>query len=155
MREGIGLAIAMLVVLIVFRVAHNELFGMVKNPANLAAVGVIWTTILSGLKQAVFGLLTLGVVVAVGSAVAGPSRWAVWTREHVGDFFKNWRERREGKKGKTPFMAFMDKYAWWFRVGGLVVGVLFLVLLPHVSGLAVILTVFVLLVYMGVIELLR
>ena len=155
MREGIGLAIAMLVVLIVFRVAHNELFGMVKNPANLAAVGVIWTTILSGLKQAVFGLLTLGVVVAVGSAVAGPSRWAVWTRVHVGDFFSNWRERREGKKGKTPFMAFMDKYAWWFRVGGLVVGVLFLVLLPHVSGLAVILTVFVLLVYMAVIELVR
>ena len=97
----------------------------------------------------------MGVVVAVGAAVAGPAKWAVRTREHVADFFANWRERREGKKGKTPFMAFMDKYAWWFRAGGLVVGVLFLVFLPHVSGLAVILTVFVLLVYMGVIEILR
>ena len=155
MWEAIGLAIAMLVVLVVFRVARNELFGMIKNPTNLAAADVIWATVLSGLKQAVFGLLTLGVVVAVGSAIAGPARWAVWTRTHVGDFFKHWRERREGKKGKTPFMAFMDKHAWWFRIGGLAVAVLFLVLLPHVSALAVLLTVVVLLVYMGVIELLR
>jgi hypothetical protein len=153
--EGIGLAIAMLVVLIVFRVAHNQLFGMIKHQENLAAADVIWWTILTGLRQAVFGLLALGVVVAIGAGVAGPSRWAVWTREHVGDFFANWRERREGKKGKTEFMAFMDKYAWWFRVGGLVVAVLFLVLLPHVSGLAVILTVVVLLVYLAVIEVLR
>ncbi len=155
MWEGIGLAIAMLVVLVVFRVARNELFGMIKNPTNLAAADVIWATVLSGLKSALFGLLTLGIVVAIGAAVAGPYGWAVWTREHVGDFFAHWRERREGKKGKTPFMAFMDKYAWWFRIGGLAVGVLFLVLLPHVSALAVLLTVIVLLVYMAVIELLR
>lgn len=155
LREGIGLAIAMLVAMVVFRVAHNELFGMIKNQSNLAAADVIWTTILSGLRQAAFGLLALGVLVAIGAAVAGPSRWAVWTREHVGDFFKNWRERREGKKGKTDFMVFMDKYAWWFRVGGLVLAVLFLAFLPHVSGLAVILTTFVLLVYLAFIELLR
>jgi hypothetical protein len=155
LREGIGLAIAMLVVLIVFRVAHNQLFGMIKNQANLAAADVIWWHVLTGLRQAVFGLLALGVVVAVAAGVAGPSKWALWTREHVGDFFANWRERREGKKGKTDFMVFMDKTAWWFRVGGLVVAVLFLVLLPHVSGLAVILTVVVLLIYLGVIEVLR
>lgn len=155
MWEGIGLAIAMLVVMVVFRVARNELFAMIKDPANLAAADVIWATVLSGLRQAAFALLTLGVVVAVGAGVAGPAKWATWTREHVSDFFANWRERREGKKGKTPFMAFMDKHAWWFRIGGLVLGVLFLVLLPHVSGLAVILTVLVLLVYMAVIEVLR
>ncbi len=155
LREGIGLAIAMLIVLVVLRVAHNELLGLVKKQENLAAANVIWTGLLSGLKQALWGLLALGVVVSVGAGVAGPSKWALWTREHVGDFFKNWRERREGKKGKTAFMAFMDQYAWWFRVGGLVVAVIFLATLPHVSGLAVILTVVVLLVYLAVIELLR
>jgi hypothetical protein len=155
LREGIGLAIAMLIVLIVFRVAHNQLFGMIKNQQNLAAADVIWWHVLTGLRQAVFGLLALGVVVAVGAGVAGPSKWALWTRQHVGDFFTNWRARREGKKGKTPFMEFMDKYAWWFRVGGLAVAVLFLVFLPHISGLAVILTVVVLLIYLGVIEVLR
>jgi cell division protein FtsL len=155
MWEGIGLAIAMLVVMVVFRVAHNELLGLVKKQQNLAAADVIWTGILAGLRSAVFGLFALGIVVAVGAAVAGPAKWAVWTREHVGDFFTHWRERREGKKGKTPFMEFMDKYAWWFRMGGLVVAVLVLVWIPHISGLAVILTVAILLVYLAVIELLR
>jgi hypothetical protein len=155
LREGIGLAIAMLIVLVVLRVAHNELLGLVKKQQNLAAANVIWTSMISGLRQALWGLLALGVVVSVGAGVAGPSKWALWTREHVGDFFSNWRKRREGKKGKTAFMAFMDQYAWWFRVGGLVVAVIFLAVLPHVSGLAVILTVVVLLAYLAVIELLR
>ena len=155
LREGIGLAIAMLIVLVVLRVAHNELLGLVKKQENLAAANVIWMSIISGLKQALWGLLTLGVVVSVGAGVAGPSKWALWTREHVGDFFKNWRARREGKKGKTEFMAFMDKYAWWFRLGGLVVAVIFLATLPHVSGLAVIVTVIILGIYMALVELLR
>lgn len=155
LHEGIGLAIAMLIVLVVLRVAHNELLGLVKKQENLAAANVIWTGLLSGLKHALWGLLVLGVVVSVEAGVTGPSKWALWTREHVGDFFTNWRERREGKKGKTAFMAFMDRYAWWFRVGGLAVAVVFLATLPHVSGLAVILTVVVLLVYLAVIEVLR
>lgn len=62
---------------------------------------------------------------------------------------------REGKKGKTPVMVFMDKYAWWFRIGGLAIAVVVLALLPTVSGLAVIIAVIVLLIYLAVIELLR
>ncbi|MHB8895838.1 MAG: hypothetical protein ACYC99_11775, partial [Candidatus Geothermincolia bacterium] len=153
--SGIGLAIAMLIVLIVLKVAHGGLIGQIKVPENVAAANVIWTTVLSGLKQAVWGLLVLGVVVAVGAGVSGPSKWATWVREHVADFFKNWRDRREGKKGKTPFSAFMEKYAWWFRIGGLVIAALILALLPSVSALAVIITVIVLAVYMAVIELVR
>jgi hypothetical protein len=107
------------------------------------------------LRQGLWAAFALGVVVAVGAALAGPSRWAVWTREHVADFFTNWRERREGKKGKTPFSLFMDEYAWWFRIGGLVLAVIILAVLPNISGLAVIVTGIVLLIYLGVLELLR
>lgn len=155
LRSGIGLAIAMLLVLVALKVTHNQLLGIIKKPDILAAADVVWGTILQGLKQAVWGLLTLGVVTAVASGIAGPSSWAVWTREHVTDFFGNWRERRQGKKGKTRFMDFTDKYAWWFRVGGFALAVIILVALPTVSGLAVIITVVVLLVYLAVIELLR
>ncbi len=155
LREGIGLAIAMLVVLIIGRVAHNQLIGLVKKPDNLAAANVIWSTLINGLRQGLWAAFALGVVVAVGAALAGPSRWAVWTREHVADFFTNWRERREGKKGKTPFSLFMDEYAWWFRIGGLVLAVIILAVLPNISGLAVIVTGIVLLIYLGVLELLR
>lgn len=155
LRSGIGLAIAMLIVLVVLKVAHGALFNQIKVAENLAAANVIWGTVLGGLKQAVWGLLVLGAVVAIGAGVSGPSRWATWIRTHVGDFFKTWRERREGKKGQTPFSEFMGKYAWWFRIGGLVLAVLILALLPSVSALAVIITVIVLAVYMALIELFR
>jgi hypothetical protein len=155
LRAAIGLAIAMLVVLIVLKVAHNQLFNQIKVAENAAAANVIWGTVLSGLKQAVRGLLALGIVVAIGAAVAGPAKWAIWTRSHTADFFKSWRERREGNKGKTAFSTFVDKYAWWFRAGGLAVAVLVLALLPTVSGLAVIITVIVLVVYLAAIELVR
>jgi len=155
LRAGIGLAIAMLVTLIVLKVAHGQLFDQIKRAENLAAADVVWGTVLHGLKQAIWGLLVLGVVVGVGSGVAGPSKWAVWLREHFTDFFKNWRARREGEKGKTEFAAFIDKHAWWFRIGGLVVAAIILAFLPTVSGLAVILTVIILGVYLAVVELLR
>jgi len=155
LRSAIGLAIAMLVVLIVLKVAHGQLFNQIKVAQNVAAANVIWSTVLSGLKQAVWGLLVLGVLVAVGAGVSGPAKWAIWVRTHIADFFTNWRERRQGKKGKTPFSLFMEKYAWWFRIGGLVLAVIILALLPSVSALAVIITVIVLAVYMAIIELVR
>lgn len=155
LRAGIGLAIAMLVTLIVLKVAHGQLLGQIKNAENLAAADVVWGSILIGLKQAIWGLLALGVVVGAGSGVAGPSKWAVWLREHFTDFFKHWRARREGEKGKTAFSAFIDRHAWWFRIGGLVVAAVVLVFLPTVSGLAVLLTAIILGVYLVVVELLR
>jgi hypothetical protein len=155
LRAGVGLAIAMLIVLVILKVAHGHIFNQIKVAENAAAADVIWGTVLAGLKQAVRGLLALGVVVAVGAAVAGPAKWSVWARSHVADFFKNWRDRREGKKGKTSFSTFMDNYAWWFRIGGLAVAAIILAFLPTVSGLSVIIAVIVLAVYMAVIELVR
>ncbi len=155
LRSGIGLGIAMLLVLIVLKVAHGAFFNQIKETQILDAANVIWGSVLSGLKQGVWGLLVLGIVVALGAAVSGPSRWATWLREHVKAFFSGWRDRREGKKGKTAFSTFMDKYAWWFRIGGLVIAVVVLVFLPSISALAVIITVIVLAVYVGIIELVR
>jgi Na+-transporting methylmalonyl-CoA/oxaloacetate decarboxylase gamma subunit len=154
-RSGVGLVIVMLLVLIVLKVAHSQLFNQIKVPENLAAADVVWGSLLGGLKQAIWGILVLGAVVSIGAGFAGPSKWAVWTREHVSDFFKHWRERREGEAGKSEFSAFLDKYSWWFRIGGLVVAVLVLVLIPHISALAIILTVVILAIYMALIELLR
>ena len=49
----------------------------------------------------------------------------------------------------------MEKYAWWLRIAGLVIAVIVLVALPNISGLAIIIAVIVLAVYMALIELLR
>ena len=155
MAAAIALAITMLIVLIVLKVANNQLLGQIKNAEILAAGNVIWGSMLAGLYQAVRGLLALGIIVAIGAAVAGPYKWSTWLRGHTASMFKSARERRQGDKPKTGFFAFMDKYAWWLRIAGLVIAVIVLVALPHISGLAVIIAVIVLAVYMALIELLR
>lgn len=156
LHVGIGLAVAMLLVLIVLKVAHSSLFGQIKVAENLAAANVIWNSLLGGLRQVVRGLLALGIIVAVASGVAGPSKWATWLRKHFTDFFKNRRARREaGVEEQSPFYTFMNKYAWWLRGLGFAVAIIVLVAIPHISALAIILTVVILGIYLIVVEFLR
>lgn len=155
MGAAIALAVTMLLVLIVLKVAHGQLFGQIKQPEITAAANVIWGSVLAGLYQAVRGLLALGIVVAIGAAIAGPYKWSTWLRDHVAAFFKKWRDRRQGGEPKTGFYLFVDKYAWWLRIAGLVIAVIVLVALPNISGLAILIAVIVLAVYMAMIELLR
>lgn len=156
MGAGIALAVSMLLVLVVLRVSHNQLLDQIKRPDVLAAADVVWGSLLAGLKQAVWGLLAIGAVTAIGSAFAGPYKWAVWVREHTAAALAKRRERRaSGEGGAGPVAEFVGKYAWWFRAGGIAVALLVLLLLPTVSGLAVIITVVVLGLYMVLVELLR
>jgi len=155
MGAAIALAITMLIVLIVLKVAHGQLFGQIKQAEITAAANVVWGSLLAGLYQAVRGLLALGIVVAIGAAVAGPYKWSTSLRGHTAAFFTKWRERRQGGEPKTGFYAFVDKYAWLLRIAGLVIAVIVLVALPHISGLAVLIAVIILAVYMAIIELLR
>ena len=155
MGAAIALAITMLIVLIVLKVAHTQLFNQMKQAEVQAAANVVWGSVLAGLYQAVRGLLALGIVVAIGAAIAGPYKWSTSLRGHTAAFFTKWRERRQGGEPKTGFYAFVDKYAWWLRIAGLVIAVIVLVALPHISGLAVIIAVIILAVYMALIELLR
>jgi hypothetical protein len=156
LRVGIGLAVAMLLVLIVLKVAHSALFGQIKVAENLAAANVIWNSLLVGLRQVVRGLLALGIIVAVASGIAGPSKLATWLRTHFTDFFKNRRARREaGVEEQSPFYTFMNKYTWWLRGLGFAVAIIVLVAIPHISALAIILTVVILGIYLIVVEFLR
>ncbi|HEY5493136.1 MAG TPA: hypothetical protein VIK15_00960 [Candidatus Anoxymicrobiaceae bacterium] len=155
MGAAIALAITMLIVLIVLKVAHTQLFNQMKQAEVQAAANVVWGSLLAGLYQAVRGLLALGIVVAIGAAVAGPYKWSTSLRGHTAAFFTKWRERRQGGEPKTGFYAFVDKYAWLLRIAGLVIAVIVLVALPHISGLAVLIAVIILAVYMAIIELLR
>lgn len=155
MGAGIGLAIAMLVTLIVLKVAHTQVFNMIKQDQVAAAGNVIWNTMLSGLKQAVRGFFLLGLFVAIGAAIAGPYKWAVWVRGNTSGFFANRRARREGKGAVKPVNEFVNRYAWWFRAAGFIIAIIVLVALPTITGLAIILTVVILGIYLALIELFR
>ncbi|MDY6796346.1 MAG: hypothetical protein SWK76_13885 [Actinomycetota bacterium] len=52
-----------------------------KVEVNIAAIEVIWNSVFRSLMQITWAFFALGAVVALGSAVAGPYKWATWLRE--------------------------------------------------------------------------
>ncbi|MBN2169192.1 MAG: hypothetical protein JW738_08100 [Actinobacteria bacterium] len=79
MRSGVGLAIAMGIVLISLWVSKVVTLSRLST-VNSEAVNVIWNHLESGLKWIDLSLLIFGVVVIIGCMIAGPSKWAVKLR---------------------------------------------------------------------------
>ena len=156
MGVGIGLAITMAIMLIAFSLAKSMLLGQLENETQLAAATVIWNGVLHNLVQIKLGILFLGILIALGAAVAGPYKWAVLIRGKTTELFKKWRERRRtGDKSKGPIGTFLAAHAWAFRIAGIVVALIVLLVLPTMSITALIITGAILVFYLVLIELLR
>jgi hypothetical protein len=156
MAAGIGLAIVMGVALVVLGVSKQEVSGMLASAAGVSAFGVIWTSMAGDLVATIWAVLALGVVVGAGAAVVGPYKWAEWLRTRIGGLFQAWRDRRQrGEKAKGPVGTFLNAHAWGFRIGGIVLLLFILILLPKITVAAVITGTVIYLVYLAVIELLR
>lgn len=156
MASGIALALAMAVSLIGLNYAENYLLGRIEVPANLTAAQVVWTGVVHSLVQILAGILALGVVISVGAAIAGPYRWAVWVRTKTAYLFGAWQDRRRrGVEEPGPVGKFVEAHKMALRVGGLVLILFILLLLPEVTAGAVIGSTIALVVYLAVIELVR
>ncbi len=155
MIASAALALAMALSLMVLDLAKGELLGQVKNPANLDAATFIWNTVSANLIKANVGLLTLGIVGALGFAIAGPYAWAVWLRRKSEYLFALLRERRLEGKESGPVGIFFAAHIWGLRVAGVAVlfGILWLV--RPLSGVKVIVALGIYLVYLVICELLR
>ncbi len=153
---GVGLAIAMALSLIVLRLARADLLGQIEDKGIHEAAAIIWNRVLSGLVGTNWGVLALGVLVAIGAAIAGPYDWAVSLRKKTAEMFKSWRERRKsGDKADGPFGTFISAHAGGLRIAGAAVAIIVLLLLPTLSALAVVITAVIYVIYLGAIELLR
>ena len=153
---GVGLAIAMALSLIILRLTRAELLGQIENKEIYEAAGIIWNRVLSGLVGTNWGALALGVLVAVGAAIAGPYNWAVSLRRNTAELFQSRRERRKGgEKATGPVGTFIAAHAWGLRIAGAAVATIVLLLIPSLSVLAVIITAAIYALYLVAIELLR
>jgi len=155
MIASAALALAMALSLMLLDLAKGELLGQVKNPANLDAATFIWNSVTTNLIKADVGLLVLGIVGAVGFAIAGPYRWAVWLRDKTGYLFRLLRERRLEGKESGPVGVFLAAHIWGMRVAGAAVLFGILWLLRPLSGVKVIVALGIYLVYLVICELLR
>jgi ABC-type multidrug transport system fused ATPase/permease subunit len=156
MISGIGIALAMAISLLTINFTENHLLGRLEAQTNFLAAELIWNKVFQNLVRIQAGILALGVVVAAGSAVAGPYEWAVWLRGKTAHLFESWQDRRQrGVKEAGPVGSFVEAHKMALRVGGLVLIVFILLLLPHLTATAVIVAAIALLVCLVVIELLR
>ena len=151
----VALAVAMALSLTILNVAKGELLGQVQNPANLEAATIIWNQVTAGLIKANVGLLTLGVIGAFGFALMGPYAWAEWLRRKTARLSEMQRDYRLEGKESGPVGIFFAAHIWGIRVFGAAAlfGVLWLV--RPLTGVKVIVTLGVYLVYLVVCELLR
>ncbi|MEW6554097.1 MAG: hypothetical protein AB1384_07410 [Actinomycetota bacterium] len=155
MISSAALAVAMALSLMVLNLAKGELLGQVRNPANLDAATVIWNQLTTGLIKANTGLLVLGIVGAVGFAIAGPYAWALWLRDKTGYLFRLQRERRLEGKESGPVGIFFAAHIWGMRVAGAAVLFGILWLMRPLSGVKVIVVLGIYLIYLVICELLR
>ncbi len=153
---GAGLAMVMAISLLALNLTRTELLGHMHNQTRLAAAQVVWSDLIHNLVALNWGLFALGIVVAGGSAVAGPYGWAVWLRRSAAIPFGAWRDRRQrGDKKPGPVGTFVNTHAWGFRIAGAIVAFVVLILFSKLTFGAVIWTVVILLIYLAAIELLR
>jgi len=131
---GVGLVIAMLVPLEAIYLARFpyvsaiERLGAIPNDAALA----VYDTVLAGLLAAQRAVLALGLVIWLGAALAGPSRFAVRLRTGV----------QGGLRGIGsewdfgPFGVWVHEHRPTLRTAGIVTGVLALLVWdrPGVTG---------------------
>jgi len=152
---GVALALAMAVLLIVIDYTKSDLLSKVST-ANLPAAEVVWNTMTGDLVSASSGLLALGIVTALGAALASPYKWAKWLRTRVVELFTMWRDRRQrGDKEPGPVGKFVQTYRMAFWIAGFAVVVIVLLAVSKVTVELVVGMTIGLVVYLVLIELIR
>lgn len=155
MISSAALALAMAFSLMILNLAKGELLGQVQNPANLEAATIIWNQLTTNLIKANVGILFVGIIGAVGFAIAGPYGWAKWLKEKTAYLFTLQREHRLRDRESGPVGVFFAAHIWGIRVFGAAFffGVLWLI--RPLSGVKVIVVLCVFLIYLVACELIR
>ena len=153
---ALGLAGAMLVLAIALAIARAIYLNSVPQnvlPANAAAAA--YDTLVRFVKDGLRVLLVIGLVVAAGAFLAGPSSAAVATRRGVGSGI-GWLRDRGDRAGlhTGPVSEWTFAHKRLLRIGAVVVlGLIFVFSFPPTVALVIWLVVL-LLVALGIIELL-
>jgi hypothetical protein len=149
---GLAVAFSMLVLAAVLLVARSAVVGTVPERST-AAVAASFDIMVAFLRAGLRTIFVVGVVVAIGAALFGPSTTAVrirqgavravaWLREHVPG----------GSRGGGPVGAWVHTYRVPLRIAVLVIGVLVFLFLDQPSGVTVIVIAVILVVCLGVIQ---
>ncbi|KAA9162584.1 hypothetical protein FPZ12_011015 [Amycolatopsis acidicola] len=148
---GLGVAVSMLVVAVGLMIARGILVNAVQPQASVAA-GDAYDIFVRYLRAGLRTVLAVGVVVALGAFLAGPSSTAVGLRRGVTRGIAWLRGSSGLRTGSVG--PWVHAHLNALRVALVAVAVLIFVFLDRPSGLTVGLIALVLLAFLGVVQLL-
>ena len=152
---GLGVAASMVVLAIGLLIARTIYLNSVPSsvlPADAASAA--FDALVHFLKQGLRVVLAVGLVIALGAFITGPSRAAVRTRGALGSgitWLRNLGQRRGMSTG--PVGEWTYRHRVLLRIGALTLVALILVFWGQPTALTVILLVVILLILLGLIEL--
>jgi hypothetical protein len=152
---GLGLAASMLVLgagLLIFRGIYLNSVPSSVLPADAAAAA--FDAMVHFIRIGLRVVLVVGLVVALGAFLTGPSRTAVQTRSALKSgigWIRNFGERRGVSTGPVGQWTYLHRKG--LRIGAVALAALIFVFWGQPTGLFVIVLVIVLLVVLGLIEL--
>jgi hypothetical protein len=148
---GVGVAVSMVVLalgLTVFRSIYLDAVPAAVLPHDAAAV--LYDTIVRFLRLGLRTILVLGLVVAAGAFLTGPSVTAVRTRQGIGDAI-GWLSGRAGVS-TGPVGAWVEANKKALRIGAVTLAALALVFWGRPTGKVVLGLTLALLVVLAIIE---
>ncbi len=152
---ALGLAASMLVLGIALTIARSVYLNSVPSTMNQDAAGVLYDTLIRFVRQALRVLLLVGVIVAIGAFLTGPSTAAVATRRAMKSGIGWVRERGEQRGlNAGPVGEWTAAHKTMLRVGAVALVALIFVFWSHPTLAVVIWLLVLLLALLGVIELL-
>jgi hypothetical protein len=128
LRAGRAVVIAMVILtalLFLLRAVYFE--GVVTPNFSKEAAAALFAGLIGFLRQGVLVSFLVGLAVALGAALAGPSRPAVWVRERaVGSVRFVGRHAKEGRAGLGPVGPWVGRYRGALRIGIVALGLVVL-----------------------------
>lgn len=151
-RAGVGIVIAMVATGLAMRIARRVIIDRVEVDVRRQAVESLWGRLFETLIQQTVALAVLGLVIAFGAWLAGPSRLAVGLRTRV-------RAIRGGRAGEpaaepTGLGRLLAEHRTGVRLGILAVAAGVLLLSPGTSALAIVVVALLALAAIVVVEIL-
>ncbi len=135
-RAGVGIVVAMVATAVALRIARRAITNRVEVEERRQAVESLWGRLFETLFQQTAALVALGLVVALGAWLAGPSRLAVRLRARVRSLGPGGTS--EPSAEPSGLARLLGAHRTAVRLGILAVAAGALLLLPGPSALTII-----------------
>ena len=128
-QAGAAVVTAMAILIAILALLRAVYFhGVVGPNVSMEAASAIFSSIVSVLRQGVVVSFLVGLVVALGAALAGPSRPAVWVRSSTGGSVRFLREQtKKGQAGLGPVGPWVGRNRGALRIGIVILGFVVLI----------------------------